>query len=80
MNLELDLCEGPPCRPTYGCAFEIVVAILLGISGTLLKESAGKLPFAFRPAVRQAVRQAHGPEPGRWTHGPEPGRWTHGSE
>ena len=24
--------------------------------------------------VRQAVRQAHGPEQRRWTHHPEPGR------
>jgi len=31
-------------------------------------------------AIRQAVRQAHGPEQGRRTHGPEQGRRTHGPE
>jgi len=31
-------------------------------------------------SVRQAVRQAHGPEQSRRTHGPEQGRRTHGPE
>ena len=31
-------------------------------------------------AIRQAVRQAHGPEQGRRTHGPEQCRRTHGPE
>jgi hypothetical protein len=37
-------------------------------------------PKRARSVVRQAVRQAYGPEQGRRTHGPEQGRRTHGPE
>jgi len=39
-----------------------------------------KSPSAIRHAVRQAVRQAQGPEQHRRTHGPEQRRGTHGPE
>jgi hypothetical protein len=49
-----------------------------------LKGSSGGflfLVFHLNPrTVRQAVRQAHGPEQSRRTHGPEQSRRTHGPE